>query len=71
MTAALATGLAIAFPLTTVGMIFVAILVGVLNGKPHATFDQVWLVVDLLTQTALVSWSTFVLWRVWSRLRPD
>ena len=57
LTAAVATGLAFAFPVTTIGLTVLAILVAVLSGQPHGTFDQVVIVADLLTQTIFIAWS--------------
>jgi hypothetical protein len=69
-TATMATILAVTYPVVVIGLATLTVLVSMYSGKPHRTFDQAVKTIDQLTQTALVAWSAFVLWRVWARLRP-
>jgi hypothetical protein len=70
LAAGLAVILAVAYPTIVLGLTLLTVFVGVFVPKPHATFDHVLSVVKLLAETILVAWGGFLLWRVWTRLRP-
>jgi hypothetical protein len=68
--AALAGILAITYPFAMLGLASLVLLVAVFSSQQHPTFNQVMAVVEMLVRTILVAWGGFVLWRVWTRLRP-